>query len=143
MKMLNLNDNLTIQEVELLDINRVVIPITKKVTKMTLSEVSEYLSQYFVGDMGDNVYIDVVADSNVSATLSKHFYLTVCSYAAKQLTTNELKFEERHLGAREEILEAVSIPNYIINRLLNYKNKVENLQINLIRKNKTLMSMVG
>jgi hypothetical protein len=69
-----------------------------------------------------------------------NLFLTFASVLSKAITT-ELKEGEKRLAPRTEIMDATTIDFVTIKRFLNYKSNIEYLQIELLRKGKSIITL--
>lgn len=143
MKMLNLNDNLSIVDIADEDVRTLTINIDRSFLKNNLYEIDENIKEQLhdLLDSDMNINIDIYA-AKIATKPSIQLFYTIISKVVGLTSTAEAKFDEKHLSARDEVLDATTIPTAYLNKLLNYKNKKENLQINLYRNNKKILSMV-
>ena len=82
----------------------------------------------------------VVTTKTKGKTDSLNLFFTFASILSKAIT-NELKEGEKRLAPRTQIMEQTSVDMITMKRFLNYVCDVEYLQVELIRKGKSLAAL--
>ena len=144
MKMLNLTDKLSIEEVDN-NITEINFHITKEMLDYSLKEIYTFISNSIQDSFDlftENVCINMYADKGISKEDTAFLYFSTTNVIVSLITTEEQKFEEKILRARDEIISEVVLHNHSINKLLNYKSIINNLQINLFRRKKKVLTLV-
>lgn len=142
MKFLNLQDTLSIEEKE--DYNYVCIEVDRLFIKKSLPTLSEEVNNILQSktEGKDDLHIEI----KISKLGQKYWYsifLSYCILIANFFGTDEDKFEEKHIGTTDNIYSSSDAPAILINsKFLNKKSKINNLQITMSRKDKTLFSLV-
>lgn len=139
MKFLNLNDSLSVENLD--NIQPIKIALAKDIMDWNLEEIDAYIRRHVNGDLPKEMYIQIDA-SELKNKISYNFFFTIVSRVLDIILTKDLKFEEKRLGANTEIVSQTTIPLYQLNKLLNYKSKVNYLQVELYRKKKLKISMI-
>ena len=144
MKMLNLDDKLSIIEVDdnIIEIN---FHITKEMLDYSLQEIYSFINNSIQDSFDlftENVCINMYVEKGISKEDTSFLYFSATNVIVSLITTEEKKFEERVLRARDEIIADVVLHNHSINKLLNQKSIIKNLQINLFRRKKKVLTLV-
>lgn len=139
MKFLNLNDSLSVENLD--NIQPIQIALAKDIMDWNLEEIDTYIKRQVGDDLPKEMYIQIDA-SELKNKISYNFFFTIVSRVLDIILTKDLKFEEKRLGANTEIVSQTTIPLYQLNKLLNYKSKVDYLQVELYRKKKLKLSMI-
>lgn len=139
MKFLNLANDLSVEQFD--DITPIVIDLKKGIDTWTLSEIENYIKDVVGSVLPSKMYIKIDG-SELKTKVAYNFFFTVVGRVLDIITTDEMKFEEKRLGAKDDITSQTTIPLYQVRKLLNYKSKVDYLQIDLYRKGKLKLSMV-
>lgn len=139
MRILNLEDSLSIVEIEDSKVKKIDIILYKNIENNNLSEIEAFIKSNLVDLKNDNVYVKIDA-SNTKSKLCIDFFLSISNIITNYIVTEESKFEEKRLATK--IAKEVSISSYQINKLLNKKSIIKGLQIELYRKGKMKARLV-
>ena len=139
MKFLNLANDLSVEQFD--DITPIVIDLKKGIDTWTLGEIENYIKDVVGSVLPSKMYIKIDG-SELKTKVAYNFFFTIVGRVLDIITTDEMKFEEKRLGAKDDITSQTTIPLYQVRKLLNYKSKVDYLQIDLYRKGKLKLSMV-
>ena len=139
MKFLNLANDLSVENLD--DITPLTLTLPKNMDKWSLQEIDNFLDTNLNIDLPNKLYLTIDA-SELKTKIAYNFFFTIVNKVINIITTDEMKFEEKRLGAKDDITSQTTIPLYQLKQLLNYKSKVDYLQIELYRKNKLKISMV-
>lgn len=145
MKMLNLKDNLNIVEVENSPLTEIEIEVNKEVMLFSLKEVYNYLSNIIepaVRTGKKNICVNIRIAKGVSKQEGSNIFFTISAIMVDHIITSVKKTDEHVFRARSEITEAVTMHSHSLTKLVNYESIIDNLQINLYRKNKLVFSLV-
>lgn len=139
MKFLNLANDLSVENLD--DATLVKIDLVKGIDNWTLTEIDEYIKDKVGPILPRKMHVQIDA-SEIKTKIAYNFFFTIVGRILDIITTDEQKFEEKRLGAKDDITSQTTIPLYQLKRLLNYKSKIDYLQVELYRKNKLKISMV-
>jgi hypothetical protein len=139
MKFLNLANDLSVENLD--DITPLTLILPKNMDKWSLQEIDNFLDTNLNIDLPNKLYLTIDA-SELKTKIAYNFFFTIVNKVINIITTDEMKFEEKRLGAKDDITSQTTIPLYQLKRLLNYKSKIDYLQVELYRKNKLKISMV-
>ena len=139
MKFLNLANDLSVENLD--DTTPLTLILPKNMDKWSLQEIDNFLDTNLNIDLPNKLYLTIDA-SELKTKIAYNLFFTIVNKVINIITTDEMKFEEKRLGAKDDITSQTTIPLYQLKRLLNYKSKIEYLQVELYRKNKLKISMV-